>query len=139
MQKHSRHQRHCGKGFVSLIAVIIVSAIGLSIATFLLFNGIDAMRASFADEQSSQARALADACMERSLGVIRDETSYTGSDSLTLGAGNCTYTVTSQGGQNRTITGTGTVGTMVRKTRVTLDKITPLITITSWQEVADFY
>ena len=145
MQKHSPHRQACGntvpvppRGFVSLIAVIIVGAVGLSVAVFLLLNGIDSMRASFAGEQSSQARALADACAEHALGLIREQTSYTGTDGLTLGGGTCTYIVTSQGGQNRTITSTGTVAAMIRKVRIVIDAITPDITIASWQEVADF-
>lgn len=138
MQKHSRHLPHCAKGFIALIAVIIVGAIGLSIAVALLLNGIDAMRASFADEQSSQARALADACAEHALGIIRAQTLYIGTGTLTLGAGSCTYTVSSQGGQNRTIMATGSVGTMVRKVKISISAITPSIEIESWQEVADF-
>lgn len=138
MSKHSPHRLHCAKGFVSLLAVIIVGAIGLSIAVALLLNGVNALRFSFSGEQSAQARALADACAEHALGIIRGQTSYTGNGSLSLGNGICTYTVSSQGAQNRTITATGTVGTLVRKVRITLDKITPDIELTSWQEVADF-
>ena len=145
MQKHSPHRQACGntvpvppRGFVSLIAVIIVGAVGLSVAVFLLLNGIDSMRASLVGEQSSQARALADACVETSLELIREQTSYTGNGELTLGEGNCAYAVTSQGGQLRTITSTGTVAAMVRKVRIVIDAITPDITIASWQEVADF-
>ena len=88
-------------------------------------------------EQSNQAKALANACAEEALQQIRDSTPFTGTGNLTLGQGSCNYTVTSGGGQNRTIASTGTVGSIVRKVKTTIDKINPGINITSWQEVAD--
>ncbi len=136
--KTSPHPHHSARGFVSLIAVIIVGAIGMAVAVALLLSGVDATRQSLMESRSAQSGALRDGCIEEALGHIRDTTSYTGSDTLTLGAGTCTFTVTSQGGQLRTITSTGTVATVVQKARVTIDKITPDISIASWQEVADF-
>ncbi|MEK7648951.1 MAG: hypothetical protein AAB400_03470, partial [Patescibacteria group bacterium] len=127
--------RYATRGFVSLIAVIIVGAIGMAVAVALLLSGTDATRQSFTEEQSAQSGALRDACIEEALARIKNSSSYTGSDTLTLGAGSCTFTVASQGGQLRTITSTGTVGSIVQKARVTIDKITPSITIASWQEV----
>ncbi len=136
--KTSLHPHLCARGFVSLIAVIIVGAIGMAVAVALLLSGTDATRQSLTESRSAQSGALRDGCIEEALGRIRDTTSYTGSDTLTLGEGNCTFTVTSQGGQLRTITSTGTVAAVVQKARVTIDKITPDIGIASWQEVADF-
>ena len=84
------------------------------------------------------AKALSDACAEEALAEVRNLTSFTGSGSLTIGQGTCSYSVTSQGGQDRTVAATGTVGTIVRKTKVVLNKITPSIAVVSWQEVGDF-
>lgn len=125
-------------GFIALISVLVVSTIGTAIAVSLLLLGIGSSRTSFALMQSYQAKALADACAEEALEKIRDSTPFTGTGSLTLGQGACSYTVTSSGGQSRTATSSGTVGTIIRKVKITIDKITPLINVTSWQEVADF-
>lgn len=125
-------------GFVTLTSVLIVGAVGTAIAVSLLLLGLGSTRSSFALEQSKQARALADACAEEALQQIHDSTPFEGTGSLTLGQGNCTYTVTKGTGQNRTIISTGTVGTIVRKAKITIDKINPTIKITSWQELADF-
>ncbi|GEM_PF-113468 len=129
---------YSNNGYIALITVLVTGAVGVAIAVSLLLLGLGSSRTSFSLEQSNQAKALANACSEEALQQIRDSTPFTGTGNLTLGQGTCTYTVTSQGGQNRTITSSGTVGTILRKVKIILDKITPNINITSWQEVADF-
>lgn len=124
-------------GYITLISVLIVGVIGVAIATSLILLGLGMSRTSFALEQSNQAKALANTCIEEALQQIRDSTPFTGTDNLTLGQGTCAYTVTNNGGQNRTITSSGTVGTIIRKVEVIIDTINPQINITSWQEVAN--
>lgn len=126
------------KGFATLVSVLLVGVIGLAISVSLLLLGMSSSRTSFAFEQSMQAKALADACAEEALEQIRDSTPFTGSGALALGQGSCTYTVTSQGGSNRTITAVGTVSSMTRRVSITINQINPTINVTSWQEVADF-
>lgn len=125
------------RGYVTLISILVVGAVGTAIAMSLILLGISSSRTSFSVEQSNQAKGLTNACVEEALEQIRNSTSFTGSGNLTLGHGTCTYTVTSQGGQNRVITASGTVGSIVRKVTVVINKINPLINPTSWQEVVD--
>jgi hypothetical protein len=125
------------RGYVTLISILVVGAIGTAIAISLILLGISSSRTSFAVEQSNQAKGLTNACVEEALEQIRDSTPFTGSGNLTFGQGTCVFTVTSQGGQNRTITARGTVGTIIRRVTVSINKITPLILLTSWQEVAN--
>lgn len=139
MVKFFMQQHHCGKqGFVTLITVLIFGAIGIAIVVSLLLIGLSSSRTSFALEQSKQARVLTDACVEQALQQIRDSTPFTGDGSLTLGQGVCNYTVTSQGGQNRTILALGSVSGIIRKTKVVINKINPKIIIVSWTETSDF-
>jgi len=126
------------RGYITLISVLVVGAVGVAIATALLMLGLTSSRTGFALVQSNQAKALANACAEEALQQIRDLTPYVGTDGLSIGSGTCTYTVTSQGGQNRTIASLGTVGTTLRKVEVILDQIYPHLVVVSWQEVADF-
>ena len=125
-------------GYITLVSVLVVGAVGVAITTSMLLLGIGSSRTSFAYEQSNQVKALANACAEEALQQIRDSTPFTGSGNLTLGQGVCSYTVTNQGGQNRTITTSGTVGTIIRKVKIIINKINPSILVTSWQEVSDF-
>ncbi len=126
------------RGYVTLVSVLILGAVGVAIAVALLTLGLGASRTAFVAEQSASARALADSCVEEALEQIEQSNTYTGTASLTLGQGSCTYTVTSQGNQDRTLTASGTVGTVVRKVKVVISKITPSFTFSTWQEVADF-
>ena len=126
------------RGYITLISVLVVGAVGVAIATALLMLGLTSSRTGFALVQSNQAKALANACAEEALQQIRDLTPYVGTGGLSIGSGTCTYTVTSQGGQNRTIASLGTVGTTLRKVEVILDQIYPHLVVVSWQEVADF-
>lgn len=125
-------------GFVTLLSTLIVGAVGVAITVSIILLGLASYRTSFTGQQSAEARVLADACAEEGLQQIRDLTTYTGTGSLTLGQGSCTYTVTSQGGENRTVSATGTVGTMIRKTSVIITAINPSLVVSSWQDVGAF-
>ena len=137
-QYPAKSQQQSENGFIVLITVLVIGAVSMAIAVSVLWLGVGDSRSSFALEQSNQAKALANACAEEGLQQIRDSTPFTGTGNLTLGQGTCTYTVTNQGGQNRTVTSTATVGTILRKVKVIIDDINPDINVTSWQEVADF-
>ncbi len=126
------------RGYITLVSVLVVGAVGAAIATSLILLGLSSSRTSFALEQSDQAKALADACVEEALRVIRDNSSYTGTDGFSLGQGTCSYTVTDLGGENRELESTGTVGTVVRKAEINIDTINPQLSILSWEELADF-
>ena len=124
-------------GYITLISVLVVGAVGVAITTLMILLGLGSARISFAVEQSNQAKALSNTCVEEGLQQIRDSTPYTGSGNLIIGQGMCDFTVTSQGAQNRIITASGTIGTIVRKVKVIIDEINPFIKVVSWQEVAE--
>lgn len=125
-------------GYVTLLAVLLVSAAGITIAVSLISLGLGASLTGSAVERSEESRALADACAEEGLDRIHGLMLYAGTEVIPLGQGSCTFTVTLLSGQNREVTASGTVGAAVRKVKISLDQITPTIRITSWQEVADF-
>lgn len=126
------------KGYITLLSTLFLVAIGGVVAGSLILLGLGFSKTSFALEQSNQAKALANACSEEALEKIQESNPFSGSATLSLDGGTCIYTVTKLTGQNRTITSSGTVGTIIRKVSISIDKINPNINITSWQEVADF-
>jgi len=123
------------KGFVLLITVLVIGAVATAIAVGLLNLGSGVTVSSIYLEQSFQAKALADACAEEGLQQIRDNTAFAGTGTLVLGQGNCSYTVTSGGGSNRTVETVGTVDSVVRKVRVLVTAINPYIVVSSWQDI----
>jgi hypothetical protein len=124
------------RGYITLLSVLIVGAIGTAIAVTLLTLGVSASRSQLTYLASQEARAAASACAEEALEQIKLNANYTGTGSLTLSSASCSYTVV--GGTSTTTTATGTAGTVVRKVKVILKAVKPLLTPSSWQEVADF-
>jgi len=121
-------------GYIALLAVIIVGAAAMAISVTLLMAGTDAQRSTLITQQSIQVRQLAHGCAEEALQLIHDNTSYTGTGTLTFGAGNCSYTVSSTGASTRTVTTTGTVSTVVRKVTAYVTINASNISVSSWQE-----
>lgn len=131
----NEHRSRFEDGYIALISIIIIGAATMAVAITLLTTGTDAQRSVLVSQQAGQARQLSNACVEEALQKIHDLTSFTGSGSVTLGTGSCTYTVASTGASTRTIATTGTVGGVVRKAMVYVTINTSNISITSWQEV----
>lgn len=123
-------------GFVTLISVLIMGAVGVAVMSTLILLGLGSSRTSFASQQSLQARGLADACGEIALGTIRSNTSYIGTTNLPLGSGACTFTVSNTGGSTRSVIAAGTVGTITRHISITVVTVSP-VAASSWQEVAN--
>lgn len=126
------------KGYVTLISVLIMGAIGLAITISLILLGLSSSRTSFSLEKSNQAASLSNTCADEGLEKLRRNPAFLGTVNLNFSYGDCTYVVTDLGGASRRIDSTGTTDDYTRKVQITLDQISPSINITSWQEVADF-
>lgn len=128
-----KHIKGKSKGYVALMAVLVVGAASVAIATALLQTATDSQRTTIANQHSVLARQLAFACGEIALQVVHDNTSFTGTAGGAIAGGSCTYTVTNTGGNNRTITTVGTYSTSTRRVQITIT-IGSTITINTWQE-----
>jgi Tfp pilus assembly protein PilX len=126
------------RGAVLLLSILIFLVVGMTIVGSMALIGIGHTQSSLTNIRSTQARALAHACAEEALQQISSSIPFSGSGSLTLSTGGCTYTVVKLTGHNREISATGTVNSVLGKVFVTIDTIRPSINMTSWQEVADF-
>ena len=122
-------------GFITLMSVIVTSAVGIAIGVAILLLGVSSSKTSIAVEQSSQAKNLANACAEDALEHIKELPSFTGSGGFSLGIGSCAFSVAGGAG-SQTINSTGTVSSIIRKVRVTVSQVNPRI-IYVWQEVPD--
>jgi len=127
------------RGYVTLLSVLIVTAVAAAVSTFLLLSGLNAAEGSFFYQQSQSARAVANACAEHALNQLRLDINYIGSETLSLGSGSCqVLLVLGSGNSNRTIQALGTAGDSVRKIKIIVLTVRPQIQLTSWREVADF-
>jgi hypothetical protein len=121
------------KGYVALMAVLVVGAASAAVAIALLSTATDSQRSTLVNQYTVLARQAASACAEIALQVVHDNTSFTGTAGGVIGSGSCSYTVTNTGGNNRTITTSGTYNTTVRRLQITIT-IGSTITINTWQE-----
>lgn len=127
------------QGFIILMATVVISAIGVAIATSLLLLGIGSSRSSLILEQSAQAKSLANACAEYALNQLRLDENYAGNETVSISGQNCfVETVGGTGQTNRTIRSRATAGEATRRVRVTGIDITSAPVIARWEEVADY-
>lgn len=124
-------------GYISLMSVIILGAVGIAVSTSIIVLGLGASQSSFAYDQSNRARAAAEACAEEGLERIRESSSYAGSGNISLDSDECSYLVENLGGSSRRISASGNIGSIVRRVVVETSTRNPRILIDSWREVAD--
>ncbi len=128
-------------GFIALITVIAVGAVGLTIAIVLLLSGVGTSRTSLSVSQSAQAKGAANACAELALGAIQANitiatpvtANYVVDSSLNI---NCSYTLSGTS-PNYIISSIGTAGSnsnVTRRVNITLNRVGPNLNISSWQE-----
>lgn len=121
-------------GFALLLSVLILAAVGVFISTTLLFLSVSSSQTTSSLQKSSQAKALADACVEKALQELIISNSYVGSGSATFGGGSCTYTVSTADASNAAIVGVGVADQTTRRVRAILYR--PQLRVTSWQETS---
>lgn len=125
-------------GYIALLSVIAVSTIGIAIMLSIVMSGINVSRTDFSVQQGGGARVLASSCGEEALQKILETGTTSSSASISIGGETCTYTITSQNGQNITINGVGILGTVKSKVIIVVATTTPSLILSSWQEVGDF-
>ena len=104
----------------------------------VIATGVDAGKTDFSLQQSGAARSIASSCAEEALQRVLEIGTTSSSGNLTIASGTCTYLITSTNGQNITISATGILSTVTSKIKVVIASTSPSITLSSWEEVADF-
>ena len=126
------------KGFVIIYAVILTGSVTLAMALYFSWLASFSLRSGIQLKKSEQGRHLANTCAEIALQKIWDDKNFSGSGNFSGHGGSCTYQVNNFGGDNREIQSVGTVDNIIRKAKVSIDKVGFLVNVISWQEVADF-
>lgn len=122
------------RGYVALMAVLVVATAALAISFTLLLNATDAQRTSLVQAQAVDARNLANYCAEEAMQQIHDNIAFSGNSTLSVGSDSCTYTVSVTTGTTRSISTSGTVGNIVKKLTISVTIGSSSISATSWQE-----
>lgn len=125
------------EGFVMLLSVVIIGALGLTLALYLFSTSLLTYQGSASLASGLQARYLADSCAELALTQAAGCSPSTISTS-TLG-GSCSYTITPNGGA-RTIQVTAFFDGITRRETLlaNFSASSSTSSTVSWQEVAHF-
>ena len=135
-----RKKIYQSEGYAVIMSVVLLSAVGVFIATTLLLLGLANSQTNFSVGQSMQANGLASACAETALNSLLQDANYTGGESMTLGSGTCQILNVVFDDLTYSIYSTGSVGSAVRKISIQAQRQTgpASMQIVSWQEVAGF-
>jgi hypothetical protein len=133
-----RVYKEARRGYIAFISVVVISAIGVALMLSVITAGVNASKTDFALQQLSSARSMAFSCAEEALQQIVITSTTTGQGSLIVASGTCMYSILSTNGQNIVIQSTGLIGTVRSKIKVVIASTTPFLSLSSWEEVADF-
>lgn len=148
-QKVDPH-RGLTSGFITLVAVVIATVVAVAVVISIFGTGISSGKIGEGSAGAAYARSYANACAELALEEIREDGAGTVGAGDDIGSGNviftiddgavgeCSFTITDIGGENRTIQAIGEAGNFTRLVEVDVDDIDTTISIESWQEVASF-
>jgi len=127
------------RGFIALISILIIGAVVLVISIGLSLRSIGETNMSLSEQESHRALALANVCAEQALMKLESFLNYSGSESIIIGSESCDIlAVSGSGNFSRTVETQSTVSSHTRKVQVFVSQISPIMQLTSWEEVADF-
>jgi len=127
------------KGYILLLSLLVVGAIGISISIGILLVGVGSSQNGIVIEQGLQARMLSHTCAEYALDELRKDDSYSGNETLSFTEGDCEVRpVLGTGNTNRTVQTIGTTGQANGRVEVEISVVSPEVTISSWKEVGSF-
>lgn len=124
-------------GFIALISVLIIAALGLTIGTGMLIRAIGESSMTVTNEASQRAHAAATVCAELALMNLKNSLTYAGNEMRTIDVGDtCRIGPTGgSGNNNRTVTTTSTVLDINHAISITVDAVHPTMQVSSWQDV----
>lgn len=122
------------KGFITLYIVIILGSISLGLILMYSSNSLIYINSIRDNKNGAKTEMLVNSCAEVVLETIRENTGYTGTDSLSIDGNTCSYSVSILGLYDRVINISGSVGESNRSLEINVDAFNP-IHIVSWQEI----
>lgn len=127
------------RGYIALISVFIISAIIVLIATSASLLSISESDMSLQENQAWESFYLASFCVEQALMKLESVLNYEGNETLILGGKSCDILpLEGSGNFNRVIKAQSTASGQTRRIKVEISQVSPVMQITSWQQVAEF-
>ena len=126
------------EGQMLTAAMIVVGIIGLVIITSALLFSVNSLRGVIQARQLTEA-TLNKICAEKALSLIKQTPAYMDGGSVSLDSKTCFYNVEDLGADNRIITVSSTIDSIIRTSEIVLtvyedDAGNNKINIRSWEE-----
>jgi hypothetical protein len=131
-------------GYVALMSVLIISAVGTIVAISLLTLGMLNQYTSLTLEQGYKAQALANACANVALEKIHLDVDYLGNENIYFDTNSCNILPINKDENTYTVNTRGIVSSAFLKNKIIVTRaedpetLEVTLTLVSWQEVADF-
>ena len=94
---------------------------------------------SLISQESNKALALANLCAEQALFKLVTTLNYSGNESIIIEGKSCEIlSIEGTGNFNRVIKTQSTVSKYTKKIKIEVSQISPVVEISSWEEVSDF-
>lgn len=129
MQNYDKYMQN---GYMTLITVLIISAVALMIGTTVSLLAIGQAQAGLSVTRGEDTLAFVEGCMEDALLKTKNSPTYAGG-LITRPEGTCSITV-SKAGNTWTITATTTATAYKRVVRVVVARSTNTLVLSSWEE-----
>lgn len=127
------------KGFIALTSILIIGVLILAISTGLSLRSISETKMSLGEQESHRALALANLCAEVAVMKLESVLNYSGNETVPISGETCDIiNVEGLGNSNRIVKTQSTVFGFTKKVKVVVSQISPVMQITSWEEVGDF-
>jgi len=121
-------------GFVALMTVLIILAVGIVIGIYLSLGALAEMKMGLQKTQSLKASYLTNLCAEHALMKLKENPGYSGNETLNMENGSCTI-LAIEG--NWTVKILANSSNQIKKMKIVVSHINPKMIIASWEEVSE--
>ncbi|PIP30120.1 hypothetical protein COU12_01720 [Candidatus Jorgensenbacteria bacterium CG10_big_fil_rev_8_21_14_0_10_54_38] len=125
-------------GFIALISMLIIGALVLVVSVGVSLRSLGEADVSSGKEMAHRALALANLCAEAGLMKVISILNYAGGESIIVDGESCDILAVEGSGNSKTLKTESTVSGYTRKLKVSISQISPAVTVSGWEEVADF-
>lgn len=126
------------QGFIALTSILIIGALILVISVGLSLRSVSETQISLAQQEAHRALALANLCAEVALMKLESVLNYSGNETVNVDGLSCDImSIEGSGNLNRIVKAKSTISGYTKKVKVVVSRISPVMQITSWEEVGD--
>jgi hypothetical protein len=127
------------RGFIALTSILIIEALVLMVSIGVLLRSVNETDMSLDEQESHRALFLAGLCAESALMNLKSVFNYSGNESIIIGEESCDIlTIEGSGNLDRTVKTQSTVSGYTKKVKIEVFQVSPVMEISSWEEISDF-